>query len=185
MSDWRALPIFKRIPGWGQVLPVYAVVVLMVYSWTGLWFFWKLPSWLFFLSAGEILTAGAYSLATNLLESLTVLCAPFIASIVLPRRWFYDRFVARGTALVASGLGYMMHVAYQFKSKDDYPSLNLKPFSVAVALVAVLLIVVLAGRIPIVRKAIEGLADRATIFLYILVPLSIVALLAVLARWMV
>ena len=176
------MPIFKRIPGWGQVLPVYAVIVLMIYSWTLLWFSWKLPSWAFFLSAGEILTAGAYALATNLLESATVLCAVVVASLILPRRWLYDSFVARGTALAISGLGYMMYVAYQFKTKEDYPSLNLKPWSLAVALVLVWLIAVLSGRIPTVRKAMEGLAERATIVLYLSVPTSIVALLVVLAR---
>jgi hypothetical protein len=166
-------------------VPVYAVIVLMIYTWTSLWFFWKLPSWLFFLNAGEIGIAFAYALATNLVESLAVLCAPLVLSLALPKEWFYDRFVARGAALSISGLGYMMYIAFQFKSNSDYPSLNLKAWTLALTLGIILFIVYLAGRLSLLRKLIEFLADRAIIFLYISLPLSLIALVVVLIRWVI
>jgi hypothetical protein len=156
----------------------------MVYGWTTSWFLWRYPTWVNFLSAGEILGVLAYALVTNLLESLTMILAPILASLVLPRKWFHESFVARGTALVISGLGYMIYVAYQFKTKDDYPSLSLKPWSLALALVAILVLVAAAGRAPFVRKVLEGLANRATVFLYLTVPLSVAALLVILVRWL-
>ena len=179
------MAIFKRIPGWGQVAPVYAVIVLMIYAWTLVWFFWKLPSWLFFLNAGEIVIALAYALATNLVESLLMLCAPLVMSMALPKQWFHDRFVARGAALAISGLAYMMYLANQFKTKDDYPSLTLKPWTLALALGVILFIVYLAGRLSLFRKLIELLADRAIIFLYISLPLSLISLVVVIFRWVV
>ena len=179
------MAIFKRIPSWGQVAPVYAVIVLMVYAWTIVWFFWKLPSWLFFLNAGEIAIAFAYALATNLLESLVVLCAPLFMSLALPKKWFYDLFVARGAALALSGLAYMMYLANQFKTKDDYPSLTLKPWTLGLAVAGILVIVYLAGRLNLFRKLLEVLADRAIIFLYISLPLSLIALVVVIFRWVV
>lgn len=184
--DGLKTPILsKRIPSWAQILPVYGVVILLVYSWTILWFFWKLRSWLFFLSAPEILTIGAYSLATNLLECLAVLGALVAASMLLPRAWLYKNFVARGTAAAISGLGYMMYVAFQFRTKDDYPTLLLKPWSVGAAAVIGLLLVLFAPRITIVRRVLEGLAERATILVYLLTPLSLVALVTVLIRWII
>jgi hypothetical protein len=179
------LVIFKRIPAWGQVAPVYAVIVLMVYTWTSLWFFWKLPSWLFFLNSGEIVIAFAYALATNLVESLAVLCAPLILSMTLPKEWFYDRFVARGAALAISGLGYMMYIAFQFKTNADYPSLTLKAWSLALAVGIILLIVYMAGRLSFFRKLFEFLADRAIIFLYISLPLSLISLVVIIIRWVI
>jgi len=164
---------------------VYAVIVLMIYAWTMLWFFWKLPSWLYFLTAGEILTSFAYAMATNFAESLAVLCAPVILGIVLPKRWFYDVFVARGASLVMAGLGYMMYVAYQFRTKDSYPSLSLKPWSFALALLLILLFVFLVGRIVLLRKIFEFVADRATIFLYISIPLSLLSIIVILVHWIV
>jgi hypothetical protein len=157
----------------------------MVYTWTSVWFFWKLPSWLFFLNTGEIATAFAYAQATNLVESLAVLCAPLALSVTLPKDWFYDRFVARGATLALSGLGYMMYIAFQFKTNADYPSLTLKAWSLALALVIILLIVYLAGKLSLFRKVIEFLADRAIIFLYISLPLSLLSLVVVILRWVI
>lgn len=174
------MAIFKRLPKLEQVAPVYAVIVLMIYTWTIMWFFWKLPSWLFFMNIGEILLTFLYSLATNFLESLVVLIAPVGLCFVLPRTWFYDRFVARGSALVLAGLGYMMYLAFQFQSKNDYPSYSLKAWAVALAAAALVLIVFLAGRFAVSRKVLEVIADRATIFLYVTVPLSILSVLVVL-----
>ena len=159
------------------------MIVALIYIWTSLWFFWKLPSWLFFLNTGEIVIAFAYALATNLVESVAVLCAPLVLSMTLPKGWFYDRFIARGASLAISGLGFMMYLAFQFKTKDDYPSLSLKAWSLALALGIILFIVYLAGRLSLLRKLIEFLADRAIIFLYISLPLSIISLIIIIIRW--
>jgi hypothetical protein len=40
----------------------------------------------------------------------------------------------------------------------------------------------LVGRISFLRKLIEGFADRATVFLYISIPISLVCLLVVLVQ---
>ncbi len=159
---------------------MYAVIVLMVYTWTIMWFFWKLPSWLFFMNAGEILITFLYSVATNFVESLLVLCAPVFLCLILPRKWFYDLFVSRGAALVIAGLGYMMYLAFQFQGKNDYPSINLKAWSLALAFALLMLIVFLAGKINVSRKILEVVADRATIFLYLTIPVSIISVFVVL-----
>jgi hypothetical protein len=174
--------ILKRFPGWTQIVPVYAVIAFILYAWTLLWFFWKLPGWLFFLNVGNILSALAYALATNLAESLVVLGGVLILAWILPGRWFRDLFVARGAALCIAGLGYMMFLADQFKNKIDYPKLPLAAWSVPLALIAIALIVYGCGRIGVVRKVLEAIADRATIFVYILVPASLISLIVILVH---
>jgi hypothetical protein len=171
------LAISRRFPGWGQIAPVYAVIVLILYTWTILWFFWKIPSWLLFMNIQELLSAFAYALATNLLESLAVLSALILASMILPGRWFKDLFVARGAMLAAAGLGWMIFVANQFKIKADYPGwlIDLSPL----VLVGIILLVVAAGAIPSVRRTIEALAVRLTVFLFLSIPLSVLALFIV------
>ena len=155
---------------------------MVVYGWTILWFFWKLPSWLFFLNGGEILTAFAYVLVTNLLESLAVLSAPILLGLALPRRWFCDVFAVRGTTVALLGLAYMIYLANQFQTKEDYPSLSLKPWSVVLAMVLIALGVFFSGRVSVLRKVVEALSDRATVFLYLSIPLSLVSLLVILGR---
>jgi hypothetical protein len=50
-------------------------------------------------------------MATNLIESLIVLCLPMLLTIILPKRWFGDLFVSMSAALAIAGLGYTMYVA--------------------------------------------------------------------------
>ncbi len=176
--------IFNRIPRLEEIARVYAVIVTVVYGWTILWFFWKLPSWLYFLNGGEILTAFAYVLATNLLESLVVLSAPVLLSLALPKKWFGDVFAARGAAVALLCLAYMMYIANQFQTNSDYPDIPLTR-SAILALVLIGLGTFFAGRSSTARKVIEVFSERATIFLYISVPLSLISLLMILGRLIV
>ncbi len=174
--------IRRRVPSWAQVIPVYGVIVIMVYAWTLLWFFWKVPGWLYYLNVGEILSTLAYEFASNFAESLIVLCVPLLLALVLPRKWFRDVFIARGAALCMSALGYMMLLAYQFNDKDTYPAAFLKPWTLLLVLIGIAMVVYLSGRVALLRKVLEALADRLSIFAYILVPLSLISLLVVIIR---
>lgn len=171
------MAIFKRIPPASQIAAVYAVIMFTIYTWTILWFFWKYPSWAFFLTIDEILVELAYSLANCFAESLVVLFFPVVAAVILPKKWFYDGFIARGVALVLPILGYMMYMAYQINGELDYPSRELD--WAPVVLVATLLLVFLAGKPGWLRTALEALADRMTIFIYLFVPLSILSIVVV------
>jgi cytochrome bd-type quinol oxidase subunit 1 len=101
---------------------------------------------------------------------------------VLPKKWFRDVFVARGASLAILGLAYMIYLANQFQTKEDYPSISLKLWSVSLAVGLIMLGTFFAGRISVVRKILEVFSDRATIFLYISIPLSLISLLVVLDR---
>src|SRR5512146_67672 len=99
MSSILMIPILERIPRWAQIIPVFGIILLVIYGWSLMWFFWEVPSWLHYLHLDEILVLLAYTFATNFAESLTVLCGPLLLALVLPKKWFRDVFVARGTVL--------------------------------------------------------------------------------------
>jgi hypothetical protein len=174
------LGISRRIPSREKIAPVYAVIVLMVYSWTILWFYYNIPAWLGFLNVGDLLSIFTYSMATNFLESLVVLAGIVLFSIILPHKLFLDAFVARGAALAILVLGLMMYIAKQFSTKQYYPA-ELIRWSPAILLV-ILVLVFFLGRVPFLRKTLEFFADRAIIFLYISIPVSILSIIAVLYR---
>jgi hypothetical protein len=174
------LAFFNRFPKVAQLAPVYALTVLLVYGWTIMWFFWKLPSWLFFMTIGEILGVVAYAMAMNLLESLCVLLIPILLSVALPQKWFYDRFVARGAALALLLLGYAMFFITRLQIEEGYPK-SLLLWSV-LALFVIALLVYLVGKVPIVCKLLETLSDRAIVFLYLFIPISLVSFLVVIFR---
>jgi hypothetical protein len=175
------MTFLERIPKLKQIAPVYSVIVFIVYSWTIFWFFWKFNSWTYYLRPGEIFTILAYTLSVNLFESLLVLLLPITLSVLMPRKWFLDQFVARGAALVLAGLCYLIYVAYQFKGRTEFHQTQVMRLSIPVFFV-ILFLVFAAGKWSLLRKAFESIADRTTIFLYILIPISIISLLIVIVR---
>jgi len=174
------LALFNRLPKVSQIAPVYAIIVLMVYSWTILAFFWKLPSWLYFMSMGEILVVIAYAMTMNFLESLSVLLIPVLLCLLLPKKWFYDTFVVRGTSLVLLLLGYSMFFTTRLQYEEGYPK-DLLILTIFAIFVIALLVYVL-GKIQIVHKALESLSDRAIVFLYLSIPISLISLFIVIFR---
>ena len=172
--------IKNKLPRLAQVYPVYAIIVILTYGWTIYWALWKLPSWLDFLPLGEIGAIFCYLMTTNLIESLLMLIGVLIISLILPQKWFRDLFISRGSVLAASVLIPIMVFEYHFDKPADYyskfPMLLLVMFLVACVLVF------LAGWINIVRKAVEVFAEKAVIFLFISLPVSILSLMVVLVR---
>jgi len=169
--------------GWptlGQLTPVYAVIVVLVFSWSLYRFFWRFPSWAFFATAGEIAVILAYMTSVNVLESLLVLLTPIVMSVLLPENWFHSRFVSRSVSLVALALAFLMYLDSQLQTYAPFP---LELYRAApLAGVAVLWLVFVIDRVAILRRAVEALADRATVFLYVSIPLSLLAVATVLIR---
>jgi len=171
----------NRLPALSQILSIFGVIALLLYGWTLLWFFWKLPSWEYFMNLGEIATQVAYMMATNLLESLTVLFLMLFLCAVLPAKWFKDFFLSSGASLAILSLGYMMYFSSHIASNDDnYPTNMVR--LVPLAGLLILLLAYFTARVGFMRRLLEGLADRAMIFSYIFLPAGLVSLLVVIVR---
>jgi hypothetical protein len=158
------------------------VIVLLVYSWTIIRFLWVFPTWRRHLTAGEITGALANGLAINLVESALVLGVLLLVAACLPEHWLRGAFVARGTVLAISTLGYMLFLGDQLKHQGMFPALSLPGWVLILPLGGILALSYLAGRWSALRKAAQVLAENATIFLYILPPLSAIAVVVILLR---
>lgn len=165
----------ERFPRFNQVVPVFAVISLFVYGWTTYRFLQKLPSWLYYLNIGEILSNLSHTLVVNFLESALVLGMLVALSAVLPKKYFGEMFVARSVLLAILGLSFLIYLALAIgKSKaSQFPMeiFNLVPFAV----LGILGLSIFLPFVSVIRAVLEGFADRAIIFLYILFPLSAVA----------
>ena len=171
----------NRLPAFSQVFAVFGVISLIVYCWTLIWFFWKLPSWEYFMNLEELSTLFAYIMATNLLESLAVLLVVLFLCILLPAKWFKDVFLSSGASLVILSLGYLMYLSSHIASNDDSYPTNMVRLIPAVGLL-ILLLTFLATRVSILRRLLEGFVDRAVIFSYVFLPIGLVSLLVVIGR---
>jgi hypothetical protein len=169
----------KRFPSIQQLAPVYAVIVVVIYSWSLLHFFWQLPSWMYFSTVGEIAVFYSYTIFFNFIESILVLIPLILFSIILPSKWFFARFISMGTLLTLFGLGYMMY----FTSKLNVDTFPLElVYQTPLIAIIILAIVFLIDRLGFLNKAIEELANRFTVFLYISIPVSLLSLLTILIR---
>lgn len=174
--------LLQRFPRPSAIFPVYAVIAVPIFGWTITSGFWKLPSWLNFLSLGEILAIFAYAMMTAFVESLLVLAVVLLICLLLPRQAFRDRFVVRGTWLTLGlTLSVLGHGIWRGMTRFTYAEVSLVTWSILSLLVIVVLIFV-SGRVRFMALAAEWISDRLTVFLYILIPMSALSILVVLAR---
>ena len=170
----------KKIPPLHEILPLYATVVFLIYGWGGITFFWKVPSWLYFLSLEDIAAILSYTFASSLLECTIILFSFLLASVVLPSRWLYNKFAIRGSLIVYS-LTYCV-ILFNINSLIELPTTSdVIIFGVGV-LVTSALAIILADRIALVQRLVIRLGDRLTIFLYLWLPLSLVGILVIIFR---
>ena len=174
------MSIIEKIPKLEEIAPVYAVIVMMIYPWTLTRFFWKLSSWILFVSVGDLAAFFAYMVFVNLLESILVLLVPLAMSIILPRKWFYDRFKTRSISLVLFGLGYLIYLNKNLHANSPFPLTLVRWIPMVV--VAILVLVFLVDQVGFFRRVLEELANRLTVFLYISIPISAISLLVILIR---
>jgi hypothetical protein len=162
---------------------VFAVTMFLVYTWTLYTSFWKLPSWLFFLQVGEILSIYAYAFVVNLIESVLLLLIVLIPAVLLPRRWWTDTFISKSVSLILIILGSALVHMSLYRTPDARPGFvsGQSIWWIGTSLVAVIL-TWLVGSVNWVRSGLESMAERFIVFLYIYLPLTVLALLIIVAR---
>ena len=170
----------KKFPPLHDILSVYAIIVFLIYGWGVITFIWKVPSWLYFLSLGEIIAIFSYTLSSSLLESIIVLMILIFVSLILPSRLFADRFIVRGSIIVC--LLTIWVVLFNLVTLIQLPTdSDILGFGVAACL-TVGLALLIVDRMPIFQRLLTAIADRLTIFLYLWLPLSLVGILVILLR---
>jgi len=149
----------------------------MYYTWSLVIFLYNLPGWLFYLHLNEIGGILAYEFTTNFIESLVFILILIIASAALPARVLKDEFVVRGTTFSLLTIGSMMLYLNRFVA---VPSIRtwLGVWMLATLVLAVAATALLT-RIRIVRTAVAWIADRVLVFLFLLVPFSLISLVYV------
>jgi hypothetical protein len=175
--------ILSRLPDRRDIIGVYATAAFLVYSWTFLASFWKVPSWLYFLKISEILSVYAYSLVINFAESTLLIFLALAVGFILPYRWWNAQFTSKGVLWISVLMGSIMLRLYTNRAPDYWEDFvyNQWAWWGWTILLAVVL-TILASRIDLMRKGLENLADRLVAFLYIYLPLTAVSMVVVIVR---
>jgi hypothetical protein len=173
----------NRIPDKKNIVTVYAVAMFLVYTWTLFTSFWKLPSWLFFLEVGEIISIYSYAFLVNFMESILLLSLVLLASVTLPRHWWTDTVIPKGFVLILVLLGSAALHLTLYRTPDTREMFVSGQFNWwAGTLLIVVFLAWMTGRVNWICHGLENLADRFVVFLYIYLPLTVFAVLIILVR---
>lgn len=176
------MQVFKaRLPDLKTVLPVYAVLVFVLYGWMTIAFFWKMPAWLFYLNLGEIGIIYSYGIVNEFVESVVYIFLVLMLAATLPPSFLRDRFQTRGTLIVVFLLGvvYLMSYLIAFQEVD-----RLKAALFALMIFGILNVILLwvSAKFSFVNRVIVFMTDQMTIFLYIYAPITAISFLVILFR---
>lgn len=167
-----------RLPKLSDVLSVYAVIATMLFTWSALLFFWYLPSWAHFMMMGQMAATFSYVVVASFLEGLSFLLFLLVLCFFLPPEYLRDEFAARGTAITLPVIGMIM--IYFRITNENIARIIFSATGLVISLVIVLLFYFSANNARI-NSLFAALADRFTVFLYILIPIFVLSLLIIAA----
>ena len=170
-----------RLPLFSQIIPVFSVLALFVYGWELYRYVWRLPSWLHYLTLGDLLGIFSYAMLAGFAESLFLLGLLLGLYALLPARFLKNNFVIRGTAI---SLGWFVSligfwITYERVSQTIGEYVEIWTLG-ALALTG--LLAWLSMKVGWLGSFLAAFADRTTIFLYLFIPLSLLSLAAVIFR---
>lgn len=178
-----------RLPDKQHIWPVFSVIVFIIFTWMLYNFFFQIPSWLFYMKAVDILILLAYVMSYSLIESLLVMSSVLLVCMVLPSKYFKDKFVTQGAILVVviSGIAYFLRLQMETISKLEIEN-QITTWLIIVTTILfgiALMVIILAkvfDRLPGLSRGISSLANRMVVFSYIYVPLGLIGLIVVIIR---
>lgn len=174
------MKVVSRFPSLKQLAPVYSVIVVAIYGFSILRFFWRVPSLINYSTVGQVGVIFSYMVVVNLIESMMIICIPIVLSMILPKKWFFEQFVAKGVLLVSMALGYFGYISSHINTEEDFPY-SLVKWSPLV-FIFILVLVFLLARIKFLTKVLEWAAEQLEVFLILSLPISMIALVVVLIR---
>lgn len=168
-----------------QVWPVFSIIVLIDYSWMFYRFFFQLPSWLYYMKAGNIVVLLSYTLSFALIESLMVLGLLFFLCLIFPARYFKDRFIPQGSiqVFVITMLAIIIRQRIdEFSKMEAWILIAIPVLVVLILSFSIVIISKMLERFSLITKWVTSLAERTTVFLYLYPPLGVLSFVLVIVR---
>jgi hypothetical protein len=169
-----------HFPAWPEIVPAFSISALVCYSWTVVAFLRSLTvNWVLFLRSDEVLAVASYLLVSAFFESALLTALLVLLSGVLPRGLLAERFRLRASLLSLSLLGSI--AAYmQFFEIRDLATNGVTWLLWWLAAAAGL--VLSANSAPRFAAAVETLADRSIVLLYLFLPVTAGGLATIIVR---
>lgn len=164
--------IATRRPKREKIIPVFAWVSFLSFTWTLYHFAYNLPSWALNHSLIGILSILSYSMMFDLLEASLITLALVLVSMILPAGWMSRRFPAQSFLIV------MTILALILSGHRERSGTLVEVLLVAAGVILNVLVI----RVERFDRSLENLVSRFVAFLYIYIPLSAVGTIVALVR---
>ncbi len=174
----------SRLPQPAEIYQVLAVIAFMIYAWTITVFLYSFPSYINFLTSGEIMTIFAYAMTSAFFESLIILGILLMVCLILPAHAMRDVFLTRGTWAAIFGIGYLMTYMFIF-SRQSFELITQLPFWSLLGLLLTVGVTYFSPRFRGMVTAAASISDRLLVFIFLFAPLSLISTIVVLYRHIV
>jgi len=174
-----------RLPSREQILPVFAVTVFIVFTWTLYRMFWYIPSWLGDFDMLGVLSISAYVLVFAFLESAVIFGILLLIVILLPSKYFKDTFIPTGCTLmtIIGFSAFLLQRKMKIIYKLEFWQLILYPILLLASIFVLIFILSwFYQRFEFLARIVNAIAERMTVFLYIYIPLSVLSFVYLLLR---
>lgn len=182
----NSFSLWDRFPHRQDISHVFGGVVFIVYAWAVRGFLYQFSSLRLYHNVGDILAVFCYLMAFALLESLLIMGLLLLIGFLLPPPWFREGFAFKGfLAVLVSGTAMIMLQKYLYSLQmDDYqlPSSTTLYGGVVAALIAVMVLIVLVQKVPVVRNLLLAFEERLQVFTYVFIPLGILGFIVIFLR---
>lgn len=175
----------NRWPTSKDILSVYAVIAFLIQVWTIYVSSEQLPAWASFLNISEMMAVLAYRIVESFMECLLLLGILLLVSFMLPPKVFRDVFVVRGTAFALGLLGPMILFWKLFRGDPGTLMADYARIWIGSTVLLALLTSYLSIKISSAADFLSWISDRMIVFLYLLIPISLVSFITVVIRNMI
>ncbi len=175
----------SRLPGWQEILPVFSLVLFVVFSWTILRMMFQIPSWLMSHTKYGLFSLSVYVFAFALFESLLLTGFVVLICLLFPSAYFKEHFVSQGSLVVLTCTAWA--IAAQFMREAIRTSSSMAIILlILVFLLSILAVTLLSkwvlGKLSRVNASIVSLVERTTIFAWIYIPIGLFSVVVVFFR---
>jgi hypothetical protein len=184
--------ILSRFPSRKDLASIFLVCVFPIHAWAFFVFLYEYPAYQMHLSASEIAGILAYVLLQALLESLLAAGVLTVLALVLPGKWFLDRFITLGVILVSvtalwfAGLNFwvanFLQNSLSSTAGDQLALLSLGlPVLLWLLTYAAAIVILSAAerRFSKFERALQDIADRSTILSAIFLTFDLLGLVII------
>ncbi len=169
-----------RLPSSQDLRLVFGGCAFVIHIWAIINLLDELPAWVMRLTAYELMGAISYPLVFALLESLFVWAALIVLSMLLPKNWMRNHFLARGITLMLVTALWSIFIHFNYESLIK--NMRDLPLWLGAILVSTLVLVYLAGRYRRIDTVLRWILERIEVLAYMYIFVDIVGLFIIVSR---